>query len=258
VPPRTGITVILQKIRYTDIRCGAYADLIPYIHYPHYQKDFKARILSSDEIQRILDAADNFPMNHIYPRLHYEVSMIFHLLVNAGFRISELLDMRLKSVDLENGILSVEKGKNMVSRIVPLSELMHERLKKYVKIVHTFSTPESVLFPGTRSEKLQKNAVTRYFRFLLEQSDIPYLGKGYGPRIHDLRHTFAVQCLRQWLLEKRDLETCLPVLPKFMGHSNLKGTQRYIQVTQEMFAQITGKMAMISNAVIAKGDFEND
>ena len=240
------------------IRYGANADLIPYTHYPHYQKDFKARILSVDEIQRILNAADNFPVNSIYPRLHCEVSMLFHLLVNAGFRISELLDMRMNSVDLESGILTVEKGKNMVSRIVPLSEIMHERLKAYAKKVYRFSKPESVLFPGTRSEKLQKNAVTRYFRFLLEQADIPYLGKGYGPRVHDLRHTFAVQCLRKWLSENQNLDTCLPVLPKFMGHSGLKATQRYIQVTQEMYEQIIKRMSTTSNTVIAKGDFTND
>lgn len=100
--------------------------------------------------------------------------------------------------------------------------------------------------------------MTRYFRFLLEQADIPYLGKGYGPRVHDLRHTFAVQCLRKWLSENQNLDTCLPVLPKFMGHSGLKATQRYIQVTQEMYEQIIKRMSTTSNTVIAKGDFTND
>ena len=58
-------------------------------------------------------------------------------------------------------------------------------------------------------------------------------------RLHDLRHTFAVHCLKKWVVAGNDINTMLPVLSAYLGHKNLKGTQQYLRLTADMYPNIT-------------------
>lgn len=73
----------------------------------------------------------------------------------------------------------------------------------------------------------------------LYHAGISHGGKGHGPRIHDIRHTFAVHCLQRWVDENIDLETVLPYLSTYMGHVGIQSTQEYLHLTSELFPQIT-------------------
>ena len=77
---------------------------------------------------------------------------------------------------------------------------------------------------------------------LLNRAGIPYKGKGLGPRPHDTRHTFAVHCLNNWALSGEDLTAALPVLSRYLGHSGLRGTQKYLQLTAQMYPDITARL----------------
>ena len=251
------LTIVNELARFM-IRQGSSAAIIPYHKYPRYTRNFRARILTESEIQCLLETADSYPANHVYWDLHHEISCLFHLLVNAGFRISELLNMKLNEVNLADAILTVPNGKNQIPRCVPLSDEMANRLREYIEVVHPAFNEEHLLFPGTRSEKLRASVVHKYFRNLLRMANIPYCGKSRGPRLHDLRHTFAVHCLNTWVRNDIDLNTALPILSKFMGHINIKGTQKYLQFTAEMYPDLIEKMNTIFGSIIAKGDFEHE
>lgn len=56
------------------------------------------------------------------------------------------------------------------------------------------------------------------------------------------RHTFAVHCLNNWVLAGEDLTAGLPVLSTYLGHNDLSGTQRYLQLTAQMYPDITQKL----------------
>ena len=73
-------------------------------------------------------------------------------------------------------------------------------------------------------------------------AEIPYGGPDRGPRPHDMRHTFAVHCLNSWVLAGEDLTAGLPVLSTYLGHNDLSGTQRYLQLTAQMYPDITQKL----------------
>ena len=60
----------------------------------------------------------------------------------------------------------------------------------------------------------------------------------HGPRVHDLRHTYAVHILKRWSLEKKDLTSALPLLCTYMGHADISGTQKYLQLTSELYPHI--------------------
>lgn len=70
----------------------------------------------------------------------------------------------------------------------------------------------------------------------------PYNGPGKGPRLHDIRHTFAVHCLNNWVLSGEELTAALPVLSRYLGHNGLTGTQKYLQLTAQMYPDIVAKL----------------
>jgi len=71
---------------------------------------------------------------------------------------------------------------------------------------------------------------------------IPHGGRTHGPRVHDLRSTFAVHRLTQWYREGVDLNVKLPILSTYMGHQSILGTQRYLRLTVNLFADLTERM----------------
>ena len=67
---------------------------------------------------------------------------------------------------------------------------------------------------------------------------IQHGGRGRGPRVHDFRHTFAVRGLEAWYLEGADLNAKLPVLSAYLGYLSMTGTQRYLQLTADLFPDL--------------------
>jgi integrase len=76
------------------------------------------------------------------------------------------------------------------------------------------------------------------FRRFLWQARISHGGRGHGPRVHDLRHTFAVNNLRAWFTAGDDVNALLPVLQAYMGHSSIGDTAYYLRLTAESYPQI--------------------
>ena len=74
---------------------------------------------------------------------------------------------------------------------------------------------------------------------------IPHGGRGRGPRLHDLRHTFAVHRLEDWIREGADLQARLPILATYMGHQSLAGTQRYLRITPYVFPNIVADLRRV-------------
>ena len=83
-------------------------------------------------------------------------------------------------------------------------------------------------------------------------SRIPHGGRGQGPRLHDLRHTFAVHRLAQWYHDGADLQAKLPVLATYMGHRTVRGTQRYLQLTAELFPELSRRLDTAYGALIPR------
>ncbi|MDF2648659.1 MAG: putative phage-specific integrase [Paenibacillus sp.] len=80
------------------------------------------------------------------------------------------------------------------------------------------------------------------FRKFLWKARISHGGWGKGPRLHDFRHTFAVYCLRRWVLEGKDLKAYLPVLKTYLSHHSFSDTSEYSRLTAELYPDITAKV----------------
>lgn len=95
-----------------------------------------------------------------------------------------------------------------------------------------------MFFPKPDGTIYSEKAMYQNFRTLLWDAGISHGGKGNGPRLHDLRHTFAVHRLKRWAKQGCDVISMLPYLSAYMGHANLNATQSYLRLTVEAFPDI--------------------
>jgi site-specific recombinase XerD len=201
-------------------------------------RSFVPRILTIAEIQKLLLAVDQLAPTAHAPLRHLIMPEVFRLLYGCGFRLSEVLDLQVRDVDLDQGILTVRQGKFCKDRLVPPAVSLVKRLREYATD-YGKRQPDAFFFPSPSGGPWSKQATYHLFRKLLLESGIAHAGRGHGPRVHDLRHTFAVHTLVRWYREGADLDAKLPLLATYLGHQSLAGTQHYLHFTAELFPEIT-------------------
>jgi integrase/recombinase XerD len=201
---------------------------------------FVPRMLTDAELRKFFQAVDALEPTARSPLRHLIMPEVFRLLYGCGFRVSEVLKLRVRDVDLDHGIITVRQGKFRKDRLVPPALPLVNRLRKYAAHFES-RPPEATFFPGPSGGPFSLRTVYPLFRQLLLQCGIPHGGRGKGPRIHDYRHVFALHTLRRWYRGGENLDAKLPLLATYLGHQNLSGTQRYLHLTAELFPEITAR-----------------
>jgi len=74
-----------------------------------------------------------------------------------------------------------------------------------------------------------------------------------GPRIHDLRHSYCVHCLKKWVLSGEELTNLMPYLAAYMGHTDFRGTQYYLRLTADLYPDIIAKTEALYGYLIPEG-----
>ncbi len=202
---------------------------------------FLAHIFSPDEVTRMFAAIDKLPVNPCSPKRHIVMPALFRMLYACGLRLGEALRLRVNDVDLEAGVLTVHQGKFRKDRLVPLSRSLHAYLFRYHEEMGKRAV-DAIFFPAPHSGVYDQPAAYKAFRWMLRIAKIPHGGRGKGPRVHDLRHTFAVRRLEAWYREGADLSAKLPVLSTYLGHESMAGTQRYLQLTAELYPDLAKRL----------------
>ena len=164
-------------------------------------------------------------------------------------------------MDLKQGVIIVRDGKFGKDRLVPPAVDMVKRLPIYTERMETVSlekcTEEAYFFPSSHTQAgWSKTGIYYLFRRLLYQCGISHGGRGKGPRVHDLRHTFAVHCLKKWSEQEKDLTVYLPILKTYLGHDSFKETAYYLHLTADVFSHITLKVETCYPGIIP--DLEGD
>jgi integrase/recombinase XerD len=218
---------------------------------PREQSSFVPRILTHEEIRKLLQAVDALEPTARSPLRHLIMPEVFRLLYGCGFRLGEVLKLRVRDVDLNQGIVTVQQGKFRKDRLAPLALSLVNRLCKYAARFENRPL-DQIFFPAPNGEPFSLRTVYGLFRKLLLQCGIAHAGRGQGPRIHDLRHTFAVHTLLRWYRDGKDLDAKLPLLATYLGHQHLSGTQRYLHLTAELFPEITARFDAVFGEVIPR------
>jgi site-specific recombinase XerD len=204
--------------------------------------DFTPRIFTRAEVGSLLACVDRLPTSPHSPRRHLVMPELFRVLYGCGLRISEALNLTVTDVDLDQGVLLVREGKFGKDRFVPVSTGLADRLRRYAGVLDREGDRGPAFFPKQDGSHYTKRGVYEVFRSMLREAGIPHGGRGRGPRLHDLRHTFATHRLEDWYRQGADLAAKLPVLSTYMGHQSITGTQRYLRLTPALFPDVVASV----------------
>jgi len=232
---------VVRQLALYIARLGSQAYVLPKYAIPK-APPYTPYIFSHREIAALFKQTDACHYCTAVPLRHRIMPVLFRLLYGCGLRISEALNLRLREVDLETGVLTILDGKFNKDRLVPLSPENHQHCRDYANAVHVFSDDNTYFFPAPDGRAVTKGNVYKNFRRFLWQARISHGGWGKGPRLHDLRHTHAVHCLRQWVHQGKDLTAYLPVLKTYLGHDSFRDTAHYLRLTAELYPDITAKV----------------
>jgi integrase/recombinase XerD len=199
------------------------------------------RVFSLEEARRFLAACDVLPEVKAYAHgLVHGIAL--RTLLLTGLRRGELLGLRDDDVDLSDAVLNVRHGKFGKSRLVPLAPDLVVRLRTYREAVLRAIAPcqpTRAFFPRPCGQQpLAIKTLYSSFRQALEIAGIKHLGRGQGPRLHDLRHSFAVLRLLRWYETGADLSVKLPLLATYLGHIGLTSTQVYLHLTEDFASEL--------------------
>ncbi|WP_418728189.1 tyrosine-type recombinase/integrase [Dysosmobacter sp.] len=154
---------------------------------------------------------------------------------DVGWAIIDYLKHGRPKTEIQN----IRNSKFSKERLVPMSKSLIHYCSEYVSKVCEGRDAKAPFFQTPKGEYYRPNTILYAWRQLLHYARISYGGKGKGPRIHDLRHTFAVHCLQKWVESGEDLNAKLPYLSAYMGHVGLSSTQQYLRLTAESFPHVT-------------------
>jgi integrase/recombinase XerD len=197
-------------------------------------------IFSESEIAAIFRASDNYPTSNTSPYRHLILPMIIRMLYCCGLRVSEATNLHIGDVDLEEGTLYIRGAKFGKERLIPMSDNLTKRCYEYSLRVLGRKANDGYFFPSPFGGHYDSNTVYGHFRKIMWKASISHTGK--GPRLHDIRHTFAVHCLKKWVVNGKDLTNCLPYLSAYLGHEDMRGTQHYLRLTADLYPDIIRKV----------------
>jgi integrase/recombinase XerD len=194
-------------------------------------------IYSDEEIGRIIEtAAELSSINGIRA---LTCSTLFALIAVTGLRVSEALSLDVTDVDLESGLLTLRRGKLGKARLLPLSKSTTIQLVAYAnERDRLLGAPSKPFFVSDRGERVTDCGARYNFAAVCQAIGLRPAEKfnrhGHGPRIHDLRHTFAVRTLVNWYRTGKDPAQEMIKLTTYLGHANPAHTYWYIEAVPEL------------------------
>lgn len=207
---------------------------------PKRPQAFVPYIYSQNELKLLFETALTYQKNKscILP---YTVQTALILTYTLGLRIHETLSLTLQNIDMENAVITIEQSKFYKSRLVPFSIQIKDVIAKYLKWKinqRQPQSPENPLFIGRNAQKFNINTMQYIFQRIRAKAKVKRENTSrYQPRIHDLRHSFAVHRLTSWYREKKNAQQLLPILSTYLGHRRLADTTVYLTMTDDLLQE---------------------
>lgn len=199
-------------------------------HFPPY-------IYSSDELQRLINPAspERIGFRKLQP---HTLRTVLLLLYGAGLRIGEAVALTLHDVDLDTAVITIRDTKFHKTRLVPVGFKLNRAMTQYAaqrKEAGHSQSSDAPFFVSRRGAPISTHIVQAAFVRLRKYAGVGRAdGARYQPRLHDMRHSFAVGRLTSWYEQGADVQKLLPQLATYLGHVSIAATQVYLKMTPEL------------------------
>jgi integrase/recombinase XerD len=218
-----------------------YMDKVPLpTELPKCSSSFVPYIYSHEELRRLLEAIPSYQrlLSRLQPPTFRAILL---LLYGAGLRQGEALRLSTSDVDLANSLLTIRDTKFFKSRLVPISPDLSKLLSEYARWrndTHPSANAAGPFFIGRNGKAIRHFTLQDNFERLRAHAGVRRTDDSrYQPRLHDLRHTFAVHRLTAWYHQGADVQRLVYHLSVYLGHARLAHTQVYLTMTPELLQQ---------------------
>jgi len=190
-------------------------------------------LIEPHQIARMLELASALQPTSGSPLRPAVMRLALVLLYTTGLRLGELLRLTLGDIDAQAGVLHIRESKFHKSRRVPLSPSARTELCRYLRIRRRYrvdARPSAPLLCNRRDgwRPYSPNGLNQALHALFDAAGVRN-SEGRCPRVHDVRHAFAIQALLRWYEQEGDVQANLPKLALYMGHVSIVSTAYYLR-----------------------------
>ncbi|MHB9057062.1 MAG: tyrosine-type recombinase/integrase [Paludibacteraceae bacterium] len=219
---------------------------------PQVKSTFTPYIFSKDQMQAIFRVCDELaPSSRNHYSSVFAIPVLIRLLYGTGIRISEAMYLTCNDINLQDKYLILRNCKNGKDRMVPISDSLANACEEYLMYRNLSPSikKENRFFIKQNGSPMCNYNAYKWFRKIIYTAKISHGGRGHGPRLHDLRHTFSVHSLASMSESELDLYYSLPLLSTYLGHQSLEATDNYVRLTAEMYPDLIKKTSDICSSV---------
>lgn len=160
--------------------------------------------------------------------------VLFAILYGLGLRVGEVCRLHVGDLDLERRLLIIRETKFYKNRLVPFGPKLEALLREYLHVTTQRAgglLPETPLFSFRGGRAIHPCTVSQTFHSLVPRLHLEIPPGASSPRLHDLRHSFAVGTLTRWYRTGEDPQAHLLTLATFLGHVDVNSTAVYLTMT---------------------------
>jgi integrase/recombinase XerD len=203
---------------------------------PKRPPTFVPYIYTREDFRRILEAVESCPLGSPLMEPATTRTMIL-MYYGTGLRLREATNLTRADVDLSEAVLTIRNAKFGKTRLVPVGPQLSRILVQYDRTRPNRRPARAPFFTTATGGPVHPLMFQLKFRLLCDHAGIRRTDTRQQPRIHDLRHTFAVHRLISWYQQGSDVQRLLHHLSVYLGHVHLRHTQVYLSMTPELLRE---------------------
>ena len=203
-----------------------------------------------EELRELFEIIDNYlPEQKCWHVFSMEYQVLFRLYYCCGLRLAEGCNLKKNEVDLDRGLLTIAGSKGRKDRLVYMADDLTVLCKSYDEKISHYHSDRMWFFPGRNKQKpFSKTGIDKKFKQFWEMTECSKRCDK-PPTVHALRHAFVVDRMNRWMLDDVPLESMMPYLSRYLGHSGINDTMHYYHQVSMAF-QIVRQRDQMSGKII--------
>jgi site-specific recombinase XerD len=204
--------------------------------------------------RQLLAVASSLEDNPRAPLRGLTYRSIFALLYGLGLRVGEVTRLRLSDLDFQRGLLVIRETKFYKSRLVPFGPRMGTLLQAFLQARGSAALAhDAPVFSFVGGQPISPGTISQTFHALLPKLNLNIPAGAASPRLHDLRHAFAVGRLLRWYRSGVDPQAGLLRLATFLGHVDPASTAVYLTISDDLLAEANRRFEEFARGLLKEG-----